>query len=60
MILQKAEEINLANKTLFFLGNIEEAVFNMTYLADKYQDDFDRVIAALEVAKERFEDLKLA
>jgi hypothetical protein len=47
-----------AKRVLAFLEGIQEKVFDLDYLADKYQGGVDRVILALEVAKERFEDIK--
>ena len=58
VLLQKIDEVQPAERALAFLENITDSVFYLDYLADKYQDGFDRVITALEVAKERFEDIK--
>ena len=46
-----------AERALDFLENIKESVFHMNYLADSYQDGYDRVMAALEATKEKFEDM---
>ena len=56
--IQKVTEKVAAEKALEKLEVVKEKVFELNYLADEYLDGFDRVMNSLEIAKERYEELR--
>ena len=49
--------MEVARRILVLLENITQDVFDLNYLADKYEEGFGRLSSALEVSKERFENM---
>ena len=58
MLFQKINEVEAAEHALSFITGIEDKVQELNYMSDEYLDALDRVMASLELTKERYEEMR--